>query len=67
MKTIFEEQQYAVPQPLCLVADYKVGDEKQYISQIIDLNTVPKIGESIFIAAPTGSGKTKAVIKIIKH
>ena len=67
MKTILEEQQYAVLQPLCLVADYKVGDEKQYISQIIDLNTVPKIGESIFIAAPTGSGKTKSIIKIIKH
>ncbi|MDD6085688.1 MAG: hypothetical protein PUB76_06915 [Oscillospiraceae bacterium] len=34
MKTILEEQQYAVLKPLCLVADYKVGDEKQYIIKL---------------------------------
>ncbi|MCM1508356.1 MAG: DEAD/DEAH box helicase family protein [Ruminococcus flavefaciens] len=67
MINVVEEQQYAVLRFLSFVSDFKVGDEKQYISQIIDLNKVPELGESMIIAAPTGSGKTKAIIKIINN
>lgn len=67
MVTVVEEQQYAVLRFLSLVSDFKVGDEKQYIGQIIDLNKIPNLGESMIIAAPTGSGKTKAIIDIIKN
>lgn len=67
MVTVVEEQQYAVLRFLSLVSDFKVGDEKQYIGQIIDLNKIPNLGESMIIAAPTGSGKTKAITKIIKN
>lgn len=67
MITVVEEQQYAVLRFLSLVSDFKVGDEKQYIGQVIDLNKIPNLGESMIIAAPTGSGKTKAIINIIKN
>lgn len=67
MVTVVEEQQYAVLRFLSLVSDFKVGDEKQYISQVIDLNKVPNLGESMLIAAPTGSGKTKAITKVINN
>lgn len=67
MVNVVEEQQYAVLRFLSFVSDFKVGDEKQYISQIIDLNKVPELGKSMIIAAPTGSGKTKAIIKIINN
>lgn len=67
MITVVEEQQYAVLRFLSLVSDFKVGDEKQYIGQVVDLNKVPNLGESMIIAAPTGSGKTKAITKIIKN
>lgn len=67
MVTVVEEQQYAVLRFLSLVSDFKVGDEKQYIGQVIDLNKIPNLGESMIIAAPTGSGKTKAIIDIIKN
>ncbi|MDE5620993.1 MAG: DEAD/DEAH box helicase family protein [Ruminococcus sp.] len=67
MVTVVEEQQYAVLRFLSLVSDFKIGDEKQYIGQVLDLNKVPNLGESMIIAAPTGSGKTKAIIKIIKN
>ncbi len=67
MVTVVEEQQYAVLRFLSLVSDFKVGDEKQYIGQVIDLNKIPNLGESMIIAAPTGSGKTKAIINIIKN
>lgn len=67
MVTVVEEQQYAVLRFLSLVSDFKVGDEKQYIGQVVDLNKVPKLGESMIIAAPTGSGKTKAITNIIKN
>ena len=67
MVTVVEEQQYAVLRFLSLVSDFKLGDEKQYIGQVIDLNKIPNLGESMIIAAPTGSGKTKAIINIIKN
>lgn len=46
MVTVVEEQQYAVLRFLflSLVSDFKVGDEKQYIGQIIDLNKIPNLG-----------------------
>ena len=67
MVNVVEEQQYAVLRFLSLVSDFKVGNDKQYIGQIIDLNRMPSLGESIIIAAPTGSGKTKAIINMIKN
>lgn len=67
MVTVVEEQQYAVLRFLSLVSDFKVGSEKQYIGQVIDLNKIPNLGESMIIAAPTGSGKTKAITKIINN
>lgn len=67
MVTVVEEQQYAVLRFLSLVSDFKVGGEKQYIGQVVDLNKIPNLGESMIIAAPTGSGKTKAIIDIIKN
>lgn len=67
MVTVVEEQQYAVLRFLSLVSDFKLGDEKQYIGQIIDLNKIPNLGGSMIIAAPTGSGKTRAIINIIKN
>lgn len=67
MVTVVKEQQYAVLRFLSLVSDFKVGSEKQYIGQVIDLNKIPNLGESMIIAAPTGSGKTKAIINIIKN
>lgn len=65
--TVVEEQQYAVLRFLSLVSDFKVGGEKQYIGQVVDLNKIPNLGESMIIADPTGSGKTKAITKIIKN
>lgn len=67
MINVVEEQQYAVLRFLSLVSDFKVGDEKQYIGQVADLNKIPKLGEAMIIGAPTGSGKTNAIIKIIKN
>lgn len=67
MVTVLEEQQYAVLRFLSLVSDFKVGGEKQYIGQVVDFNKMPNLGESMIIAAPTGSGKTKAIIKIINN
>lgn len=67
MVTVVEEQQYAVLRFLSLISEFEVGDEKQYISQIVDLNKVPRQGESLIVAAPTGSGKTKMIIQIVKN
>lgn len=67
MVTVVKEQQYAVLRFLSLVSDFKVGGEKQYIGQVVDLNKIPNLGESMIIGAPTGSGKTKAIINIIKN
>lgn len=67
MVNVVEEQQNAVLRFTSFISDFKVGDEKQYISQVVDLNKVPKMGESMIISAPTGSGKTKAIIKVIKN
>lgn len=67
MVNVVEEQPSVVLRFLCLIGDYKVGTSKQYISQIIDSNDIPNLGESMLIASPTGSGKTSAVIKMIKH
>ncbi len=64
---VVEEQQYAVLRFPSLVSDFKVGDEKQYIGQIVNLSNIPKLGEAMMIGAPTGSGKTNAIIKIIKN
>jgi len=64
---VVEEQQYAVLRFPSLVSDFKVGDEKQYIGQIVNLSNIPKLGEAMIIGAPTGSGKTNAIIKIIKN
>lgn len=67
MLNVVGEQQYAVLRFLSLVSNFKVGDEKQYIGQVLDLNKVPNLNEAMIIAAPTGSGKTKAITKIIKN
>lgn len=67
MVNVVEEQQNAVLRFTSFISDFKVGDEKQYISQVVDLNKVPNQGESMMIVAPTGSGKTKAIIKVIKN
>ena len=67
MLKVVEEQPSVALRFLCLIGDYKVGTSKQYISQIIDSNDIPSLGESMLIASPTGSGKTSAVIKMIKH
>lgn len=67
MVTVLEEQQYAVLRFLSFVSDFKVGGEKQYIGQVVDFNKIPNLGESMIIAAPTGSWKTKAIIKIINN
>lgn len=67
MLKVVEEQPSVALRFLCLIGDYKVGTSKQYISQIIDSNDIPNLGESMLIASPTGSGKTSAVIKMIKH
>ena len=67
MLKVVEEQPSVALRFLCLIGDYKVGTSKQYISQIIDSNDIPNLGESMLIASPTGSGKTSAVIKMITH
>lgn len=67
MLKVVEEQPSVALRFLCLIGDYKVGTSKQYISQIIDSNDIPNLGESMLIVSPTGSGKTSAVIKMIKH
>ena len=65
MLKVVEEQPSVALRFLCLIGDYKVGTSKQYISQIIDSNDIPNLGESMLIASPTGSGKTSAVIKML--
>ena len=65
MEKILIEQPYAVLRSFCFYGYYKVGDEKQYISQVIELEKMPNQRDAIIIAAPTGSGKTAAIRKII--
>ncbi|MDE6088018.1 MAG: DEAD/DEAH box helicase family protein [Oscillospiraceae bacterium] len=51
----------------CLVTNYVMGDDKNYLSSIFTTEDVDHLntGESI-LASPTGSGKTKAIEKIVE-
>lgn len=51
MLKVVEEQPSVALRFLCLIGDYKVGTSKQYISQIIDSNDIPNLGESMLIAS----------------
>lgn len=50
-----------------LAVDYKIGGKKQYLDEIFEYDDIPQAGESIVITAPTGAGKTQAVLRNIKR
>ena len=46
LKVVEEHATECCSSVLMFVGDYKVGTSKQYISQIIDSNDIPSLGES---------------------
>ena len=52
----------------CFVTNYIVGDDKNYLSSIFTAEDIDHLntGESVLIASPTGSGKTKAIQEMVK-